>query len=112
MPVKDQDYRRDQRVAYNMRAPLSTTPGSGEFIEDSSTLDLSESGVRLRLRGQLEPGQLVEVYLTKRPEPCRVVWTSPAKDTKELIAGLEFLCPLPDPRHRTPPPFSKFESIN
>ena len=112
MPSNDQDYRRAQRVACTMRAPLATNPLKGEFIEDSSTMDLSESGVRLRLRGEVAPGQLVEVYLTKRPEPCRVVWTKPGSETNELIAGLEFLCPLPDPRHRPSPPFSKFEPIN
>ena len=40
---------------------------------------------------------MVEVLLNKRPEQCRVVWTSPAGVTSQLIAGLEFISPLPDP---------------
>jgi len=95
-----------------MRAPLATDPGSGELIKDSSTIDLSESGVRLRLRGQIVPGQIVELFLSKHPESCRVVWTSTAGADKELVAGLEFICPLPDPRRRPTPVSSRFEPIN
>ncbi|MGA3326108.1 MAG: PilZ domain-containing protein [Terriglobia bacterium] len=112
MPKDDENFRRDYRVTCTMRAPLATGPGSGEFIEDSSTMDLSESGVRIRLCGQIEPGQIVELFLSKNPEPCRVVWTTPAGANKELVAGLEFICPLPDPRRRQAPPSSHFEPIN
>jgi hypothetical protein len=97
MSKRDQDFRRGKRVTFTIRAPLATDSGSGSLIEDSSTIDISESGVRLRLRGQIVPGQIVDVFLNKRPERCRVVWTSPAGVTNELIAGLEFIRPLPDP---------------
>jgi hypothetical protein len=96
MSQNDQDRRRANRVAFTMHAPLSTGSGSGGLIEDSSTIDISELGVRLRLRGQVVPGQIVNVFLNKHPERCRVVWTSPDGTNKGLIAGLEFIRPLPD----------------
>jgi hypothetical protein len=99
-------------VAFTTDAPLATASGSEGLIEDSSTIDLSESGVRIRLCGQIVPGQIVELFLSRHPEPCRVVWTSSAGANKELIAGLEFICPLPDPRRRQIPPSSRFEAIN
>jgi len=79
-----------------MHAPVATDSGSGGRIEDSSTMDISESGVRVRFRGQFVPGQIVNVFLAKRPEQCRVVWTSPAGVKNELIAGLQFIRQLPD----------------
>jgi hypothetical protein len=83
-------------VTFTLHAPLATGSGGGGRIEDSSTINMSDSGVRLRLRGQIVPGQIVDVFLTKRPERCRVVWTRPGA-TNELMAGLEFIGPLPDP---------------
>ena len=112
MPMNDQDLRRDKRVTCTMRAPLAPDPSSVDLIEEASTIDLSESGVRIRLCGQIVPGQIVELFLSRHPEPCRVVWTSSAGANKELIAGLEFICPLPDPRRRQIPPSSRFEAIN
>jgi hypothetical protein len=97
MSQSDQDRRRSKRVTFTMPAPLSTGSGSGVLNENSSTIDISELGVRLRLHGHIEPGSIVEVFLTKRPEQCRVVWTSPAGVTSQLIAGLEFIRPLPHP---------------
>ena len=97
MALSDQDRRRAVRVKFTMRAPLSTSSGSGVLIENSSTIDISELGVRLRLHGQIEPNSIVEVFLTKRPEQCRVVWTSPGGATSEVTAGLEFIRPLPPP---------------
>jgi hypothetical protein len=82
-------------VTFTMHAPLSTSYGSGVLDEKSSTIDISELGVRLRLHGQIEPDSIVEVFLSERPEQCRVVWTSPAGVTSEVTAGLEFIRPLP-----------------
>jgi len=110
--MNDQDLRRDKRVTCTMRAPLAPDPSSVDLIEEASTIDLSESGVRLRLHGEIEPGQIVDVFLSKHPEPCRVVWTSPGGVGKELIAGLEFIYSLPHPRRPPTPPSSKFEPIN
>jgi len=104
--------RRGKRVPFSISAPLSTGSGSGGLIKDSSTVDLSGYGVRLRLRGQIVPGQIVDVLLSKRSERCRVVWTNPTSIRRELIAGLEFICPLPDPRSRQTPPSSGFEPSN
>ena len=67
MPQNDQDRRRANRVAFTMRAPLSTGSGNGDLIEDSTTMDISELGVRLRLRGQIVPGQIVNVFLNSIP---------------------------------------------
>lgn len=97
MSQSDQDRRQSKRVTFTMHAPLSSTSGSGVLDEKSSTIDISELGVRLRLHGQIEPGSIVEVFLSKRPEPCRVVWTSPSGVTSEATAGLEFIRPLPLP---------------
>src|SRR5579862_5259162 len=96
MAQSEQDRRRSKRIEFTMHAPLSTRSGSGVLDETSSTIDISELGVRLRLQGQIEPGSIVEVFLSKRPEECRVVWTSPAGVTSEATAGLEFTRPLPE----------------
>ena len=80
-----------------MPAPLSISSDSPVLNENSSMIDISELGVRLRLHGKIEPGSIVEVFLTKHPEQCRVVWTSPGGVTSQLIAGLEFIRPLPPP---------------
>ena len=112
MTVNDEGFRREKRVPFTTRAALIPVSGEGEIIDDASTIDLSESGVRVRLTGQVEPGQVVALFLGKRPEQCRVVWTAPGEDTREIIAGLEFICPLPDPRRHKTPPSGKFEPIN
>jgi hypothetical protein len=92
----DQDFRREKRETLMTRTPLAIDSGSGVFIENSSTIDISETGVRLRLRSQIVPGQIVDVFLNKLPGRCRVVWTRPAGVSNEIIAGLEFVRPLPD----------------
>ncbi|HXW15282.1 MAG TPA: PilZ domain-containing protein [Terriglobia bacterium] len=112
MTLSDQEFRREKRVKFTTRAPLATIPGDGELIENTATIDLSASGVRVRLSGQIEPGQLVEIFLSKRPEQCRVVWTNSDGPNKQLIAGLEFIYPLPDQRGPETPPSSKFEPIH
>ena len=83
-------------MPFTMRAPLSTGPDRGDLIEDSSTLDISELGVRLRLRGHVVPGQIVNLFFNSHPEQCRVVWTSPVGNGEILNAGLEFTRPLSD----------------
>ena len=97
MSQPNQDRRRANRVTFKVPAPLSIGSSSGDLIRDSSTIDISELGVRLRLHGQIEPGSIVEVFFTIRPEQCRVVWTSPSGVTSEVTAGLEFIRPLPQP---------------
>jgi hypothetical protein len=97
MSQNDQDRRRANRVAFTMQAPVSTGSGSSGRIEDSSTLDISERGFRLRLRGQVVPDQIVNVFLNSHSEQYRVVWTSPAGTVEYLIAGLELTPPLPVP---------------
>ena len=96
MPQNDQDRRRANRVTFKVPAPLSIGSSSSDLIRDSSTIDISELGVRLLLRGQIVPGQIVDVFLNNHPEQCRVVWTSPASTDDYLIAGLEIIRPLPD----------------
>ena len=59
-------------------------------------MDISESRVRLRLRGPVVRGQIVDVFLYKKPERCRVVRTRPADVSYEFIAGLKFIRQLPD----------------
>ena len=105
MSLTDQEFRREKRVKFTTRAPLATAPGDGDRIENASTIDLSGFGVRVRLSGRLEPGQVVELFLSKRPERCRVVWTIPDGPNNQLIAGLEFISPLPDQSNpQTSPP--------
>ena len=96
MPEANQEFRREKRVPFTTRATLSTISGTENLVRDASTIDLSESGARVRFSGQIQPGQVVELFLSTRPEPCRVVWTAPGKATKELIVGLQFTSPLPD----------------
>ena len=112
MTMSGQEFRRNKRVTVTIRVPLATVSGNRGRLKDAATIDLSESGARIRFNGQIEPGQVVELFLSKRPEPCRVVWTRPGGARKELIAGLEFICPLPLPRHRQTPPAGKFEPLN
>jgi hypothetical protein len=69
---------------------------TGELIEDSSTVDISSLGARLQLHGQIVPGQIVDVFLNPQPERCRVVWASPVGTNDGLVAGIEFIRPLPD----------------
>jgi hypothetical protein len=102
MTLSDQDFRRDKRVSFTLRAPLATDTTTGRPIEEASTIDLSGSGLRVRLSGPISPGQIVEVFLNKRPERCRVVWTTAARTNKEFIVGLEFVSPLPN-SEPTPP---------
>jgi hypothetical protein len=97
MSPTDQELRRHKRVTFATRAPLAVDSGSGVLVENSSTIDISESGVRLRLRGHIVLGRFADVFLNKRPERCRVVWASATGVTNELIAGLEFVRPLPVP---------------
>jgi hypothetical protein len=96
MPEPNQEFRREKRVPFATRATLATTCGTENLIKDASTIDLSESGARVRFLGQIEPGQAVDLFLSSRPEPCRVVWTAPSKASKELIVGLQFTSPLPN----------------
>ena len=112
MTQNDQGFRREKRVPFATRAALIPVSGEGGIIDDASTIDLSESGVRVRLTGQIEPGQVVALFLGRRPEQCRVVWTTPGQAGKELIAGLEFIFSLPEPRRRKNTASSKFEPIN
>ena len=112
MSLNDQEFRRDKRVAFTMHARLATGSGGEGVIENASMIDLSESGVRVRLCGYIVPGQIVEIFLNNRPERCRVVWTSPADAKEELIAGLKFISPLPEPRERQSPPEGRFEPVN
>jgi hypothetical protein len=96
MTEDKQERRRRKRVTSAIRVPLAIDSCSGVIIENSSAIDLSESGVRIRIRCQIATGQIVDGFLNKRPERCRVVWTSRVGVTEEVIAGLAFTRPLPD----------------
>lgn len=110
MDPKGQDFRRGKRVTFATHVALAPVSGCDDLIENASTIDISESGARVRLSAQIMPGQIVDLFLGKRPEQCRVVWTSPPGASRNLIAGLEFL--LPDARHPQTPPGSSFEPVN
>ena len=99
MPATNQEFRREKRVPFTTRATLSTFSSTGNLVKDAATIDLSESGAKVRFSGQIEPGQTVELFLSSRPEPCRVVWTAPGIATKEIIVGLQFTSPLPAPQN-------------
>jgi hypothetical protein len=98
MTASNQEFRREKRVNFTTRATLAATSGNQNVIKDASTIDLSESGAKVRFSGEIMPGQVVELFLSKRPEPCRVVWTAPGESKQELIVGLEFTRQLPDPQ--------------
>jgi hypothetical protein len=112
MRLNDRNFRREKRISFSTRAALALDSDRPESREEVSTVDLSESGVKVRMAGQLVPGQMVELYLGNQPDPCRVVWTTSLHASKEFVSGLEFVSPLPDPRRRPVPPSSKFEPIN
>lgn len=111
MPIPNVEFRRERRVAFEMPATVEFGPGKGMRIDNSVTVDLSESGVRLRLTGEIHPGEIVDLYLNPRPERCRVVWTSPAGAADEKFVGLQFISPLPDVRRRDTPYSSRFEPV-
>jgi len=104
MSESDEDFRRDKRVTFTTRTPLAMDSGSGVLVENSSTIDMSESGVRLRVRSRIVTGQIVDVFWNERPERCRVVWISSNDGSDESVAGLEFIRPLTDPYRRKTPP--------
>lgn len=110
MPTNDQEFRRDKRVTFATLAPLATGPSG--VTGNAVTIDISGSGVRLRFPGQIVPGQIVEVFLGKHPERCRVVWTDAAHPPNGLTAGLEFLCPLPEAPASKPPTSSGCETAS
>src|ERR1035437_9344717 len=95
MPQNDQDRRRANRVAFSMHAPVSTGPGNSDLIKDSSTIDISELGVRLRLRGQIVPGQSGNFFLNPPPGKWGGGGTAPAGFNNKLIGGLKFPRPFP-----------------
>jgi hypothetical protein len=108
----DQVFRRERRVIFTTRAPLTISPGSSDPIEDATTIDISESGVRIRLRRPIEPGQVVELFFSKRPERCQVIWTKVDQSTRDLIAGLKFISPLPERGRPRPVPSTGSEAAN
>jgi PilZ domain len=96
MALNDQEFRKEKRVPFTTKASLATTSEGGQVVKDASTIDLSESGARVRFSGNIQPGQAVELFFTTRPEPCLVVWTAPGKAPEELIVGLQFTSPVPE----------------
>lgn len=112
MSPNNQNFRRDKRVTFTMQARLATGSGGESPVQDVSVLDLSESGLRVRVCGLIVPGQVVDVFLNKRPERCRVVWTSPVGPNTELIAGLEFTYSLPEPTDDQTPPATNVGPVN
>lgn len=96
MPLTDQEFRREKRVPFTTRASLAIVSSQGNVVKEAATIDLSESGARVRYTGHIQPGEAVELFLSTRPEPCRVVWTTPGKAPQELIVGLQFTSPLPE----------------
>ena len=112
MTLSNQEFRREKRVTFTTRATLATTSGNENLIKDASTIDLSESGAKVRFSGQIMPGEVVELFLSKRPEPCRVVWTAPGEARQELIVGLEFTRQLPDPQRLQTSSSTKSEPFN
>ena len=112
MSISNQEFRREKRVSFTTRATLATASGNGNLIKDASTIDLSESGAKVRFSGEIVPGQVVELFLSKRAEPCRVVWTAPGDARQELIVGLEFTRHLPDPQSIQASPSNNSEPIH
>jgi len=92
-----QTQRIGKRVPFELSVRLRMPSGDRDIVGDSSTIDLSEGGVRLRLGTKVKPNQQVEVFLARNPEPCRVVWVRQSGPRTEHIAGFQFLRPLPTP---------------
>ena len=98
MPLSDQEFRREKRILFTTRATLATNKERSGQGKNASTIDLSESGARIRFSGLVQPGEEVNLYLSHSPEPCRVVWTAPGEVLQELIVGLQFTRSLSETR--------------
>ena len=80
----------------------ATLPGElalesrGRGIDDEiSILDLSATDLKVQGKLAIEPGQIVEVIVSRRRQPCRVALVRLLWPKGEVEAGLEFLIPLP-----------------
>ncbi len=90
--------RRCNRIYVKMPISLLVESQGAKVVHDTSTVDLSHRGARVRARIPLWPGQSIEVIANTGPKlavPSRVVWVHATSADQDGEAGLEFLRPLP-----------------
>ena len=94
---KPTDMQRSQRVPADFRMMLIIHKEGQEIGQTVWTVNMSQTGARIKLRGTLVPGQTVCLLPAEdgRDEyPCRVVWAfTPTGLDRWSEAGLEFQTP-------------------
>jgi hypothetical protein len=91
------DTRRSQRVSADFRMMLIIHKEDQEIGHTVWTVNMSQSGTRIKLKGTLVPGQTVWLLPAedgRHEYPCRVVWVfTPTGLDRWSEAGLEFQTP-------------------
>ena len=84
--------RRFRRRTERIPVTLLLKDQGREFERSASTVDLSESGLRVRTRAELSEGQIVYVLVGggySRLGYCRVVWVRETDHIRRNEAGLQ-----------------------
>ncbi len=89
--------RRSNRIYARLPITLLIPVRDSKVTEKAFTVNLSESGARVRTSTPLAPGQRIDVFPNeglKHAIPSRVVWVERGALDRVGEAGLEFLQPL------------------
>lgn len=90
--IADPVPRRVERWAGVMPVTLVVESHGRKYEHIASTVDGSETGLRIRTNTALTPGQTLEIYSDGGHVGfCRVVWVSPAGSVRPCEVGLEIL---------------------
>jgi len=88
--------RRTPRQPVNRPIILKVEIAARETHHDAQIIDLSPSGVKIRVHVHLEPGDAVEYCALDDPEhpvPCIVKWTGARGSDLEGQVGLQYVNP-------------------
>ena len=86
--------RRFRRKTERIPVTLLMKDRGREFERSASTVDLSESGLRVRTAAELSEGQIVYVLASRGYSPlgyCRVVWVRETDHIRRNEAGLKLM---------------------
>ena len=90
------DARRSNRALSELQMMLILHREGKEIGFTVWAIDISRSGVRIKLKGSLVPGQTVQLLPaedSRNAYPCRVVWSNSPRAPRLSEAGLEFKTP-------------------
>ncbi len=90
------DARRSDRTPSDFQMMLILRQEGKEIGETVRTINISQAGVRIRLKGALVPGQTIQLLPaedSRSAYPCRVVWFKIPGPDRLSEAGLEFKTP-------------------